>query len=156
MSTFIYVAALVAANNLVWAIGPWASPLIAFALIGLDLSLRDRLHDRHGLLASVGMVFAAGVISFGMNPAAGRIAAASCTAFVVAGLADALAYQALRRWVPLMRMNGSNVAGAIVDSLIFPALAFGGLMPGIVVLQLAAKVAGGAVWAWLLTKRASA
>jgi hypothetical protein len=48
MSIAVYITALIAANLAVWAIGPWASPGIAFALIGLDLSLRDRLHDRHG------------------------------------------------------------------------------------------------------------
>jgi hypothetical protein len=39
-----------------------------------------------------------------------------------------------------------------VDSLIFPTLAFGVLMPHIVALQFAAKVAGGAIWASLLQR----
>jgi hypothetical protein len=46
----------------------------------------------------------------------------------------------------------SNVAGAAVDSLIFPTLAFGALMPAIVLAQFAAKVAGGAVWAYLMSR----
>jgi uncharacterized PurR-regulated membrane protein YhhQ (DUF165 family) len=141
---------------LVWAIGPWASPVIAFALIGLDLSLRDWLHDQHGFVASLGMVGAAGALAFVANPAAGKVAMASCAAFVAAGLADAVAYQVLRRRVPLVRMNGSNLAGALVDSIIFPTVAFGGLMPGIVALQFVAKVIGGAMWAWLLTRRGGA
>ena len=49
--------------------------------------------------------------------------------------------------------NGSNVAGAAVDSLIFPTLAFGALMPHIVAMQFAAKVAGGALWTWALRQR---
>jgi len=40
-----------------------------------------------------------------------------------------------------------------VDSLIFPTLAFGALMPHIVAMQFVAKVAGGALWSWLLNKR---
>jgi uncharacterized PurR-regulated membrane protein YhhQ (DUF165 family) len=51
------------------------------------------------------------------------------------------------------RSAGSNVAGAAVDSLIFPTLAFGVLMPHIVALQFVAKVLGGAAWSWLLSRR---
>jgi uncharacterized PurR-regulated membrane protein YhhQ (DUF165 family) len=53
---------------------------------------------------------------------------------------------------PIDRANGSNMAGAAVDSLIFPTLAFGALMPHIVLLQFVAKVAGGAIWAALLAR----
>ena len=52
----------------------------------------------------------------------------------------------------LRRANGSNVAGAAVDSLLFPTLAFGVLMPHIVALQFVAKVAGGALWSWALAR----
>jgi hypothetical protein len=41
----LYIAAITAANLLVAEFGPVISPLNAFFLIGLDLSLRDRLHD---------------------------------------------------------------------------------------------------------------
>ena len=56
----------------------------------------------------------------------------------------------------LIRANGSNVAGAAVDSIIFPTIAFGALMPHIVAVQFIAKVAGGAIWAWLLSRFAPA
>jgi len=52
----------------------------------------------------------------------------------------------------LFRANGSNVAGAAVDSLIFPTLAFGVLMPHIVAMQFVAKIAGGALWAYVINK----
>ena len=42
----LYLAAIVAANLLVATYGPAVAVLNAFWLIGLDLSLRDRLHDR--------------------------------------------------------------------------------------------------------------
>jgi uncharacterized PurR-regulated membrane protein YhhQ (DUF165 family) len=48
----------------------------------------------------------------------------------------------------MRRANASNVAGAAIDSLVFPTIAFGVLMPQIILMQFAAKVAGGAVWAW--------
>jgi uncharacterized PurR-regulated membrane protein YhhQ (DUF165 family) len=96
------------------------------------------------------LIAAAGLASYAMNPAAGRIAIASVAAFCAAGLIDAAAYHLMRKRPYLQRSNGSNAAGALADSLIFPALAFGAWLPAVVALQFAAKVAGGAVWAWLL------
>jgi uncharacterized PurR-regulated membrane protein YhhQ (DUF165 family) len=51
------------------------------------------------------------------------------------------------QWIK--RANVSNVAGAALDSLIFPTIAFGALMPHIVLMQFVAKVAGGAVWSYI-------
>jgi hypothetical protein len=58
---------------------------------------------------------------------------------------------AVNAWM-LDSMNGSNVAGAAVDSLIFPLLAFGLPMLWPIVLgQLVAKIAGGAIWSAVLS-----
>ncbi len=156
-AVIVYCAAMVGANLLVAAFGPWVSPINAFFLIGLDLSLRDRLHDRWtGAMLwprMFALIAAAGVISFALNPAAGRIAVASALSFVFAGLIDAAAYHALRGRPYLARSNGSNVAGAAVDSLVFPTLAFGALLPAVAALQFAAKVAGGAAWSIILRRR---
>jgi len=152
----VYIASLVAANLLVACLGPWFSPINALVLIGLDLSLRDKLHDawqgRWLALRIAGLIAGAGVISYLLNPAAGMIAVASVTAFCAAMAADSIAYQLLYRFGWLTRANGSNVAGAIVDSIIFPTLAFGGFVPERVAMQFAAKVAGGAVWSFILRK----
>lgn len=85
----LYIGAIVAANLSVATFGPWASPLNSFLFIGLDLSLRDRLHDRwlgKGLWwRMLGLIGSAGAISYALNPAAGKIAAASVAAFCAAG-----------------------------------------------------------------------
>ena len=52
-------------------------------------------------------------------------------------------------------MNGSNIVGAAADSLIFPTLAFGAFLPWVVLGQFVAKVAGGALWALVLARRAA-
>ena len=156
----LYVIAIVAANLSVAAFGPWVSPINSFLLIGLDLSLRDRLHDRwfgKGLWwRMLGLIGSAGAISYVLNPAAGKIAVASVAAFCASGVADAVAYHWLRYRPWMVRANGSNTAGAAADSMLFPTLAFGVLMPHIVALQFVAKVAGGAVWAWAIQRRANA
>lgn len=156
MQVFIYLAALVAANLAAAALGPNWTPAIGFALIGLDLTLRDALHDRWAgsqvWARMVALIVAAGVLSYLLNPAARPIAIASVLAFMAASLADTAAYVALRRRSLAWRVNGSNVAGALVDSLMFPALAFGAFLPGVSAAQLAAKVAGGALWLVALQK----
>jgi uncharacterized PurR-regulated membrane protein YhhQ (DUF165 family) len=152
----IYIAALVVANLLVAWLGPWFSPINAFVLIGLDLSLRDKLHEQWQnnrlLLKMGGLIAAASVISYLLNPAAGAIALASLVAFALAMIADTIVYQFLRKKSWMIRSNGSNVAGAAVDSITFPTIAFGGLMPEIVALQFIAKLFGGGIWSFLLTK----
>lgn len=145
----IYAAAMTLANLSVAAFGPWVSPINAFVLIGLDLALRDWLHVRLKVWQMGALIAATGALTFVLNPAAGHIAAASAVAFTAAALVDWSAFARLRgSW--LFRANGSNIAGAAVDSLVFPTLAFGALMPHIVALQFVAKVAGGALWAWAL------
>jgi queuosine precursor transporter len=150
----IYFAAIVMANLSIAHFGPWVSPINSFLLIGLDLSLRDHLHDRWqgaGLWPRMlGLIVGAGIVSYLLNPAAGQIAIASAVAFTAAGLVNAAVYHRLLRLPFLARANASNVPAAAADSLIFPTLAFGVLMPEIVALQFLAKVGGGAVWSVMI------
>ena len=152
----IYIATLVAANMAVAWFGPEIMPLIAFLFIGLDLTLRDSLHDRwRGKLLwprMLALIIVAGLVSYALNPASGAIAVASVVAFSLASLADAAVYQLLagRSWS--VRANGSNVVGATVDSLVFPLLAFGAALPSIVAAQFVAKIVGGMVWALLIAR----
>lgn len=148
-----YIAAMVTANLLVWWLGPWFSPINSFLLIGLDLTLRDVMHDRLTRWQMLAVVLAGGLITWGLNPGAAKIAVASAAAFTASACADWLAYTALRGQKWLVRSNGSNVVGAAVDSLLFPTLAFGSFLPHIVAMQFAAKVGGGAIWSVLLKRR---
>ena len=153
----IYIAALVAANLLVAWLGVWFSLVNAFVLIGLDLSLRDKLHDlweNNKLPMKMGgLIATASIVSYAINPATGMIAFASLASFSLSMVADAFAYQYLKGKNWLIRANGSNVAGSAVDSIVFPTIAFGGLMLEIVALQFIAKVGGGFIWAKILEKK---
>ena len=152
IAILIYAAAMTLANLSIAQWGPWVSPINAFILIGLDLALRDWLHTRLRMWQMGALLAAPGALTFALNPAAGHIAVASAVAFTAAALVDWSVFVRLPgSW--LQRANGSNVAGAAVDSLIFPSLAFGVLMPHIVALQFIAKVSGGAIWAWLLNRK---
>lgn len=148
-----YAASIVAANLLVAEYGPAVTVVNAFLLIGMDLALRDHLHEawgEHRLARMAALIAGTGLLSYLANPATGKIALASTVAFTVAALADWAVYSAVRRWPFLARSNASNVVGAAADSLIFPTIAFGGLMLPIVVGQFLAKVFGGAAWSLLI------
>jgi uncharacterized PurR-regulated membrane protein YhhQ (DUF165 family) len=149
----LYLAAIVVANEITATYGPAASIYNAFFLIGLDLTTRDALHDawgRHRWRNMALLILAGSALSYAVNDGAGRIALASCVAFGAAATADAVVYQAMRRLPWLERANASNVVSSAVDSLIFPTIAFGGLLWGITFAQFSAKIAGGFIWALLL------
>ena len=153
----LYLAAIVAANLIITQFGPSATIIIAFLFIGLDITARDRLHESwrgRGLWPKMAALIASGsLLSWLVNRNAGPIALASFVAFAASGAADTLAYHALRHRPWTVKVNGSNVVSAAVDSLIFPTLAFGVLLPFVVVGQFIAKVAGGALWAAVLKLR---
>jgi uncharacterized PurR-regulated membrane protein YhhQ (DUF165 family) len=152
LALLVYVLAMVAANFIVAAFGPKVSPILAFVFIGLDLALRDWLHVRISRGQMALLIAGAALLSWALNPSAGQIALASAVAFGAAALTDWLVFTRVKgSW--LFRANVSNSAGAAVDSLVFPTLAFGSLMPEIVLLQFVAKTLGGALWARLLSRR---
>jgi len=152
-AVLVYAAAMILANLSVATFGPSVTPVNAFVLIGLDLTMRDWLHVRIKPWQMAVLIALTGLLTYALNPAAGKIAVASACAFSAAALVDWATFTRLRgSW--MYRANGSNVAGAAVDSLIFPTLAFGALMPQIVLAQFLAKIAGGVIWIWIFNRKA--
>jgi uncharacterized PurR-regulated membrane protein YhhQ (DUF165 family) len=74
-------------------------------------------------------------------------------AFTVSEALDAILYSLMRKHPYLIKSNTSNMLGAAADSLIFPTLAFGGLMWPIVIGQFVAKTLGGLLWSLILKPR---
>lgn len=90
---------------------------------GAQLTLRDVLHERLGGPATVAVIAAtAPLTAIVASPA---LAVASIVTFVVAELADLVVFGRLRRRGYATAILGSNLISAIVDSLLFLALAFG-------------------------------
>ena len=152
----IFISALIIANLLVAWIGPWFSIVNAFVLIGLDLTIRDKLHESWKndrlILKMGGLILISSLVSYFINPASGMIAVASLLAFALSMAADTITYHFLHNRSWFVKSNGSNVAGAAVDSLVFPTVAFGGLMIDIVLMQFLAKVLGGLVWTYFIKR----
>jgi uncharacterized PurR-regulated membrane protein YhhQ (DUF165 family) len=114
----VYIAAMTTANLLVWWLGPWFSPINAFFLIGLDLTLRDVMQERLGRWQIAGVIIAGGALTWLLNPSASHIAIASATAFTVSAAVDWAVYSWLKPRPWMIRSNGSNVVGAAVDSIL--------------------------------------
>jgi queuosine precursor transporter len=148
----LYLSAIVCANLLVTHFGPEFSVISAFFLIGLNLTARDYLHDLwrgRNLFGKMTLLILGGsVLSWTLNKESSSIAIASFIAFAVSEFVDAIVYTRLSHTKWAVRVNGSNIFSAAADSLIFPVVAFGGFMPLIFAGQFAAKVFGGALWAF--------
>ncbi len=153
----LYLLAIVLANLTVTWFGPNMVIVNAFLFIGLDLTARDKLHDAwhgNGLVWKMTALIAAGsALSWFVDRAAGQIALASFVAFAAASTVDTVVYHLMRRHAWWYRVNGSNLASAAVDSVLFPTIAFGVFLPWIILGQFTAKVAGGFLWSWILGMR---
>ena len=156
LAVCVYLTAIVAANLSVLFFGKWITPLNAFLFIGLDLTLRDTLHEswtEGRLILKMGVLILAGsILSFIINHEAGRIAIASCVAFGGAALIDAIVFHSFRHKKFFEKSNYSNLAGASVDSILFPSIAFGMFLPWIILVQFVAKSFGGLVWIIILRR----
>lgn len=150
---FLTLCAL--ANIIVGHFGPEASPIVAFAVVGPILVLRDALHEAWAdrghvrfLANMAGLVVAGAALAYVTGPDAGNIAIASCAAFAASLTVDTAAYALLRRTAEHVRVNVSNAVSALADSLVFIWVAFGlsAVQSGLVFNQFLAKVAGGALF----------
>lgn len=158
MTTFlitVWLAAITAANIITATFGPDASIVNAFWLIGLTLVIRDQLHDqwkRHRVPKMAALITTGALLAYLVTPDAGRIGVASGVAFLAAEALDALVYHAVRHWPWLERSNTSNFFGAAADSIVFPTVAFGGVLWTVTVGQFTAKVAGALLFTLLIQR----
>lgn len=152
MIVLLYLGAVVWSNWSAARFGAWITLFNAFAMIGFVMVARDRLHDalagRRWLLGV--LIAAGGALSYLINAGAGRIALASVVAFTASEVVDTLVYQGLHRQRWAVRSNLSNVPSSIVDSILFPTIAFGGFSLWLTVGQALLKIAGGGVWVWVI------
>jgi uncharacterized PurR-regulated membrane protein YhhQ (DUF165 family) len=107
---------------------------------GLALALRDVVHESGGIRWVLGTIAAGCVLSLLL--ADGRIALASAAAFGLAELLDLAVYAPLRRRHWRFAVTASNAVGAVVDTLVFLAIAGFPLTAGLVGGQILVK----AVW----------
>lgn len=152
----LYLVAIVVANLSVTWFGAGFVAFNGFLFIGFNLIARDVLHERwhrnNLWLRMFAMLVAGGLISIVVQLDALPVALASCVAFICAGATDTIVYQILYKRGLLIRMNGSNVFSAAVDSLVFLGIVFTGhpAFWSLVLASYAAKVGGGLFWSLVI------
>jgi uncharacterized PurR-regulated membrane protein YhhQ (DUF165 family) len=153
---FCFLASIIVANLLAAKFGAKASIIVAFTLIGLDLTVRDTLHEiwhkKNLWLKMLGLIFVGSAVSYLINRDAGPIAIASFLAFLVASLADFIVYTVLYKKKWIVKANCSNIFSSLTDSLVFPTVAFGGFSLLITAGQFLAKFFGGFLWTLILKR----
>lgn len=149
--SLMYVAAMIAANLSIAYFGPASAPVNAFLFIGFDLAMRDWLQEQFKHRTMMILILCASAITYVTVPGADRIAVASAVAFLLAASCDYATFTAVKGpW--LRRSNLSNLVGAAIDSFAFTVIAFGSVMPDIILLQFCAKVAGASIWSLAIDK----
>ena len=155
----LYLSAIVVANFVVAGFGQAALPFTAWVLIPFDLVTRDVLHERWSkakggwVLRMVLLIAAGSILTAALSWDARRIALASFVAFAAAGTVNTAVYHWLRAKGRMLRMNTSNLFAAVVDSIIFPVIAFWpGVDPWLCAGQAGSKFFGGLFWSWLFVR----
>lgn len=110
---------------------PYSAPAGVFA-IGAVLVLRDWLQQLRGLWWTMPLVYAAGLISWGVGDLAGwtslqKIAVASVIAFSISETVEAVVFTPLRNRNLTLGVALSATVGNALDSYIFLTIAFGSL-----------------------------
>lgn len=151
-----YLLAISSANILVSVYGINILPFTALVLIPFDMTARNVLHEIWSgqlLVLKMGLlVFIGSLLSFATGGSDLAICVASFISFASAALVDSVIYQSLIQKMPMIKMNTSNGAAAITDSIVFPLIAFGFISIPIMVAQSIMKFTGGFIWS-LFTKQ---
>lgn len=128
VAAIAYMGTVVMAN---WMAAQWTVVTIGVAIpagtlcAGLTFTVRDLVHETAGPRTAVAAIAVGTCLSWLL--ATPTIAAASALAFLVSELLDARVYTTLRARSRVFAVGVSNVAGLVVDSLLFVPLAFGSL-----------------------------
>lgn len=126
----LYVSTIVVAN---WAVRRFGLVPVGFGLTapagvyaaGAAFTMRDVLHELAGRRWVVGAIVLGAGLSYWIG--SGRLALASGVAFLTSELLDLAVYVPVRRRGWLTAVVASNVAGLVVDSILFLLIAFGSL-----------------------------
>jgi hypothetical protein len=149
----IYLIAVAVTTGISGSFGPLASVIDSLPGIGLVIAIRNRLQDYwypKRMILMLPVIALGGVASVSVNLVHPLVAAASFSAFLAANLVATFLYRADSR----LRLVLGIVCFAIVDSFIFPAVAFDRFTWWVVAGQIAAKILGGFAWSWVFLKYA--
>ncbi len=137
----LFLGSVVAAN---WALENYGLIPVGFGLVapagvifaGLTFTLRDLLQEASGRWAVLLAILGGGLVSALLSTDDGtKVAIASVIAFIASEAVDGAVYQPLRAGNWYAAVGVSNLAGLLIDSVLFAWLAFASFdaVPGLVV-----------------------
>ena len=150
-----YLASAVIANLVVWKWGQPALVVTALVLVPIDMTARDSLNlnwTGRQWWKMAALIAGGSLLTLVCNLSAANVALASCVAFAASGATDWAVFTALAGCSRLERMNTSNVVSAIVDSVLFPLIAFGACSAYLSASQAGLKILGGALFSCLVLR----
>ena len=150
----IYLFAFVLSNFIVLWFGANGLIFTALFLIPFDFAMRCLFHETwkgKELVFKLGaLVLTASALTFLINQDALKIAIASSIGFISAQIFAGVFYQFFINRNYFIKVNGSDVIGILVDSIIFQLIAFSVLVPKITISQILLKIVGGLFWYWII------
>ena len=150
----IYLLAFVLSNYVVLWFGKTGLIFTALFLIPFDFVMRCIFHEtwkgKELVLKLGALVSVASLITIFINRDAEAIAIASATSFFFAQAGAGLIYQLTINKSYLIKVNGSDAVGILIDSILFQLIAFNSIDYSITAGQFTLKIIGGILWYWLL------
>jgi len=153
---FAYLITMVLGNLFVKHFGAYGLFFTSFVFIPYDFMVRCLLHEnwkgKRLFIRLFSLISVAAIITYLFNKNALNIALASVTAFAVSSLCASLFYQLFIKSKYFIKVNGSDLIGIIIDSILFQTIAFSIINPFVISGQILVKFIGGILWYVLLFK----
>ena len=150
----LFLLTIIGANSTIAVLGPEYIGIVSFLVIPIDFIVRDHLHEkwqgRELWKKMFLLIFFGSFLSLICNLNSWKIAVASFFGFLLSSLMDAIVYNWLKNSSILIKGNFSNFAFALVDSIVFPLLAFGLINTQIFINQFLFKFLGGILFTLIL------
>lgn len=150
----LYLSAFIFSNFIVLWFGQTGLIFTALFLIPFDFVMRCIFHETwkgKELIIKLGsLVLASSVITYLINSETKSIALGSAFGFIAAQIFAGIFYQLFIKKAYLIKVNGSDAVGIMVDSIIFQLIAFNSINIFITFSQFSMKLIGGLLWYWIL------
>ena len=153
----LYILAFVISNFLVLKFGANGLLFSSLFFITFDFVMRCLFHESYKgiklILRLFLLVLIAAIITYVINYDTKLIAIASVIGFTSAQIAAGTLYQLLIKKSYLIKVNGSDFIGIIIDSFLFQLIAFSFIDYRITIGQIILKIIGGLFWYWVFFKK---
>lgn len=152
-----YLISIVFGNLIVHYLGRWGVLITSFIFIPFDFVIRCYIHEifrgRRLYTVLFSVISLGALCTYIINAGAGSVALGSVIGFTVAGIVGSVVYQSLIHKKAFYKVNGSDIASLIADSIVFQLVAFGSLVWAVTTGQIIVKILGGLMWYYVLFVR---